>query len=184
MSEKQGEYITGEEEKPEKKLTNKERVFIDRYLVHFNASRAAREAGYSKKTAYSIGQRLLKNVEVSTEIQERLSEIHMSSDEALAILADHARGDIGDFLDVSSVGWNVSLVDVAEDGSVTKKPNTRLLKKIKQKVTTINDQAGEREIIETEIELHDPQNAIEKILRAGGKLKDADLTINVKLTDD
>ena len=38
--------------------------FVDEYLVDLNATQAAIRAGYSEKTAYSIGQRLLKNVEV------------------------------------------------------------------------------------------------------------------------
>jgi phage terminase small subunit len=33
-----------------------------------NATRAAKEAGYSERTAYSQGQRLLKNVEIKTRI--------------------------------------------------------------------------------------------------------------------
>lgn len=36
-----------------------------------NATAAAISAGYSKKTAYSQGQRLLKNVEIRTAIEKR-----------------------------------------------------------------------------------------------------------------
>lgn len=83
------------DEKP--KLTNKQRVFIDEYLRCFNASEAARRAGYSEKTAYSIGSALLKNIEVSAAIQERMSEVHMSADEALKLLADIGHSDQGVF---------------------------------------------------------------------------------------
>jgi len=43
------------------------------FVVHYdgNATEAAIKAGYSKKTAYSQGQRLLKNVEVARAIEER-----------------------------------------------------------------------------------------------------------------
>ncbi len=52
-----------------KKLTPKQERFCREYVVDLNATQAAMRAGYSKKTAYSAGQRLLKNV----EIQKRLS---------------------------------------------------------------------------------------------------------------
>lgn len=46
------------------KLTDKQKIFVFEYLIDQNATQAAIRAGYSKKTAYSQGQRLLKNVEV------------------------------------------------------------------------------------------------------------------------
>lgn len=53
-----------------KKLTAKQQMFIDEYLVDLNATQSAIRAGYSEKTAYSQGQRLLKNVKVSARIEE------------------------------------------------------------------------------------------------------------------
>lgn len=52
------------------KLTRKQQVFCQEYMANgYNATQAAIKAGYSKKTAYSIGQRLLKNVEVKAELE-------------------------------------------------------------------------------------------------------------------
>ena len=51
------------------KLTAKQQRFVDAY--DGNATKAAIAAGYSEKTAYSAGQRMLKNVEILTAIQER-----------------------------------------------------------------------------------------------------------------
>ena len=56
-------------------MTPKQKRFCDEYLIDTNATQAAIRAGYSEKTAYSIGQRLLKEVEVKTYIDERLAEI-------------------------------------------------------------------------------------------------------------
>lgn len=53
-------------------LTAKQRLFVAEYLVDKNATRAAKAAGYSEKTAYSVGQRLLKNVEIQKTFQEQL----------------------------------------------------------------------------------------------------------------
>lgn len=60
----------------EKKLTAKKQRFCDEYLISFNATQAAIKAGYSEKTAYSQGQRLLKNVEVKSYLDEQKERIH------------------------------------------------------------------------------------------------------------
>ena len=49
-------------------------VFVQEYLKDLNATQAAIRAGYSQKTAYSIGQRLLSNVEISQAIDAAMSE--------------------------------------------------------------------------------------------------------------
>nr|WP_317357559.1 terminase small subunit [uncultured Tyzzerella sp.] len=53
----------------------KQKIFADEYLVCLNATESAIKAGYSKKTAYSIGQRLLKKVEVKNYIDEHLKKL-------------------------------------------------------------------------------------------------------------
>lgn len=58
----------------EKKLTAKQQRFCDEYLVDLNATQAAIRAGYSKKTAYSIGQENLKKPEISEYIKKRMDE--------------------------------------------------------------------------------------------------------------
>lgn len=55
-------------------MTPKQELFAKEYLVDLNATRAAIRCGYSEKTAYSQGQRLLKDVEVSGAIQKAMDE--------------------------------------------------------------------------------------------------------------
>lgn len=58
-------------------LTPKQSLFVQEYLLDLNATQAAIRAGYSARTAYSQGQRLLKVVEVQAEIaaaQEQRAE--------------------------------------------------------------------------------------------------------------
>ncbi len=57
------------------KLNIKQKKFADEYLVCLNATESAIKAGYSEKTAYSIGQRLLKKVEVKNYIDEHLKKL-------------------------------------------------------------------------------------------------------------
>ena len=56
-------------------MTETQKRFADEYLVDTNATQAAIRAGYSKKTAYSQGQRLLKNAEIKTYIDEQLEKM-------------------------------------------------------------------------------------------------------------
>lgn len=44
-------------------LTEKQRIFCERYCTHWNATKAAIEAGYSDKMAYSIGHENTKKHE-------------------------------------------------------------------------------------------------------------------------
>ena len=50
------------------KLTDKQTAFVREYLLDLNATQAAIRAGYSERTAYSVGQRLLKNVEIQRAV--------------------------------------------------------------------------------------------------------------------
>ena len=56
-------------------MTEKMNMFVIEYLKDWNATQAAIRAGYSQKTAYSQGQRLLKDVEISKEIEKAKKEI-------------------------------------------------------------------------------------------------------------
>ena len=56
------------------KLTEKQKRFIDEYLIDLNATAAARRAGYSKRTADRIGPELLGKTCVSRAITERQKE--------------------------------------------------------------------------------------------------------------
>lgn len=55
------------------KLTAKQKAFCREYVINHNATQSATKAEYSKKTAYSQGQRLLKKDEIKNEI-ERLEK--------------------------------------------------------------------------------------------------------------
>jgi len=74
------------------KLTSKQEKFCYEYCVDCHITNAAKRAGFSEKTAYSIGQRLLKNVEIQNRIkqlQENLAETAGIS--ALRVLTEHKK---------------------------------------------------------------------------------------------
>ena len=57
------------------KLSAKQQRFCNEYLIDLNATQAAIRTGYSEKTAYSQGQRMLKNVEVKAYLDSELERI-------------------------------------------------------------------------------------------------------------
>ncbi len=79
------------------KLTAKQQRFGDEYLIDLNATQAAIRAGYSKRTAYSIGEENLKKPEIKTYIKQRMaekeSELVASQDEVLKYLTSVLRGE-------------------------------------------------------------------------------------------
>ena len=82
------------------KLKPKELIFAEEWLKTTNATQSAIKAGYSERTAYSAGSRLLKKVDVKQYIDERLAEMKENSiadtDEVMQFLSSTMRGDIPD----------------------------------------------------------------------------------------
>ena len=59
----------------ERKLTTKQKIFCDEYLKSGNAKEAAIKAGYSPKTAKSIGQENLTKPDLKAYIDAKMAEI-------------------------------------------------------------------------------------------------------------
>lgn len=97
-------------------MTPKQQRFVDEYLVDLNATQAAIRAGYSERTAYSQGQRLLKNVEVAVALREameaRAKRVRADADQVLAWIQELASSDLGDAVEWGPDG--VILKDSAE----------------------------------------------------------------------
>ena len=78
-------------------LNEKQKQFYKEYIVDANATQSAIRAGYSKKTAYSQGQRLLKHVEGQKYLEELMAEkeaaLIASQDEVLKYLTSVLRGE-------------------------------------------------------------------------------------------
>lgn len=78
-------------------LNERQIQFYKEYIVDANATQSAIRAGYSKKTAYSQGQRLLKNVEGQKYLEalmaEKESKLIATQDEVLKYLTSVLRGE-------------------------------------------------------------------------------------------
>ena len=96
-----------------KKLTDKQKRFCEEYLIDLNATQAATRAGYSAKTAYSMGQRMLKKV----ELQEYIFNLQKKRSERTEITADKVIEELAaiafsDRTKIASVNAN-GTVDIA-----------------------------------------------------------------------
>jgi len=58
--------------KPERKLTPKQEMFVQEYLVDFNATQAAIRAGYSPKTAGAMAVKLVSKSFISDAISDAI----------------------------------------------------------------------------------------------------------------
>lgn len=135
------------------KLTNRQRVFVEHYLTCWNATEAARQAGYSARTANQQGPRLLVNVGIQAAIKARLAELQAGADEVLQRLTDHARGSIEPFLNEGN-GLDLALA--------RERKQLHLVHKLKQSTTVDTEGRVTRKV---ELELYDAQAALVQLGR-------------------
>jgi len=91
------------------KLTPKQELFVAHYLANgLNATKAAESAGYSKQTAYSIGQENLTKPEVQKAIEKkhlpRLARLEITAERVLNELAMMGFANMGDYFAFDSEG--------------------------------------------------------------------------------
>lgn len=137
--------MTQQPEQPE--LTDKQRLFIEEYLVDLNGAAAARRAGYSPDTAKEMAYENLTKPHIRGEIDRRLNARILRANEVLALLSDQANASLEDFLTESGE------IDLK---AARKAKKLHLLKKVK---TTTRYIRSDEVTQTTEIELHDVQNA-------------------------
>lgn len=83
-------------------LTDIQKAFCREYVKVHNATQAAISAGYSKKSASDIAYQLKNQPEIQDYLKKLMANVykrnHMEINEAISILADIARANIGDFI--------------------------------------------------------------------------------------
>lgn len=85
------------------KLSDKQRLFVDQYLVDQDATKAAIRAGYSVKSANAIGNKLIKDPRVARAIGKAAKEVHeeltLTTTEVLKQLYYIVTRDVREFVD-------------------------------------------------------------------------------------
>lgn len=141
-------------------LSAKQQAFINEYLQCFNATEAALRAGYSEKSAHSIGWENLKKPEIEKAISQRLNESAMSADEVMMRLAEQARGVPSQYIGMDGT---VMIAQLVRDGK------THLIKKIA-------DTAQGRTY-----EFYDAQSALQMIGRHHALFTDRTVSSNIEI---
>ena len=138
------------------KLTDKQEMFCKEYLIDLNATQAAIRAGYSKKTAHSIGNENLIKPEIEARIAElkesRANRIEMDSDGVLKELKNWVEGDYTDLMMLTAK-------QIKELPSEVR----RLITGFKR--TTRRIPGTDEEEIQIEVKFIDKQKAMEMVAR-------------------
>lgn len=123
------------------RLSVLQKRFVDAYLgeANFNATRAAKLAGYSKASARTSAGRNRAHPLIREAISERLDEFAMTAKEVLTRLAEHGRALYGDYIGDDGI---VNLEGLREAGLM------RMIKKVSGKADS------------RVVEFHDPQSAL------------------------
>lgn len=152
------------------KLTEKQKRFIEEYLIDLNATQAAIRAGYSPKTANEQGNRLLTNVSVRTHVDQAIAErsrrTGINQDRVIQELARIGFLNPDDVINFNNatVDSNASIDDLAAIQSV--------------KVKSSYSENGES--IEREVKFNDKLKALELLGKHLGMFKD-NININANL---
>lgn len=150
---------------PQPKLNPKQKRFAQEYIVDFNATDAAKRAGYSERTAGSQAHDLLKKPEILTAIhaamQKRDKRVEISQDRILLELSRIAFGDLRDILT-----WNGRIITLTDS-----------------KELSADSAAALAEVAETaagalKVKRHDKVKALELLMRHKGMLNDK-LALNI-----
>lgn len=102
------------------KLTAKQQVFVEEYLVDLNATQAAIRAGYSKKTAKDIGCQNLAKVYIQDAIQlamdKRSKRTEITADNVLREIAKLGFSNMLDYIAIQDNGLaRVDLSTITKD---------------------------------------------------------------------
>lgn len=130
--------------------SDKMKVWLTEYYKCWNATEAARRAGYSSPDKQ--GQEI--KAKFADEIKAHVDELIMSADEAMIRLSDMGKASHGDFADVQ-------LRDDLKDH-----PKAHLVKTV---VTDVYEDKAGKVHHKLRLELYDAQRAIEDILKIHGK---------------
>jgi len=151
------------------RLTDKQRAFVDAYVICWNATEAARLASYqgNDHTLGVIGWQNLQKRNIKEAVRRRVAVNAMMAGEALGRLADIARGDLGQFIKVNRTG-KITL----DWAGLRSEKKLHLIKSVSTRVD------GKL----ARVEFYSALDALDKILRAEG-VYDEGVTVNVPAFD-
>lgn len=151
-------------------LTEKQRRFVDEYLIDLNATQAAIRAGYSVKTAREQASQNLTKLNIQQEISEKMAErskrTGVNQDRIVLELAKIAFVNAADVIDSDDA--TIKAGATADD--------TAAIQSVKVKVIPTKEGEG----VEREIRLNDKLKALELLGKHLGMWNDKlDVNLNI-----
>jgi len=158
---------------PRTHITEKQKTFCREYLVDLSPGKAAKRAGYSKRTASAQASRLLTLVKIQDYIKkyqdERAERTNITADRVLKELGKIAFSNIGEF---------IHLVD--SDGFISMKTLESLTKEQMACISEMSEYETDRGARRFKFKLHDKIKGLELI---GKHLSMFNENINHKFPD-
>lgn len=159
------------------KLTPKQQMFVEEYLIDLNATQAAIRAGYSVKNAGKIGPELLGKTRIKQAVDKALAarsrRTGITQDRVLAELAKIAFADMSTFVRWGPDGITLVPSDTL-DGD-----DTACVSEISE--VEIQTDFGTKKT--TKIKLHDKRAALEALGKHLGLFKDNGGPVEIALAD-
>lgn len=145
-----------------KKLTPKQQAFVREYQKDFNATEAAKRAGYSEKSAGIQGYQQLQNPLVKEQLDKKLEVVSQKVDLGVQrILEELMKIAFFDIRDVMSwTDGGVAFID-------SNKINDNTAAAISEVVETVTAQGGQRRV-----KMHDKLKALELLGKYAGMFKE------------
>ena len=141
-------------------LTDKQRCFVEEYLVDLNASAAARRVGYSGR-ARTQGWRLMKQPAVAAAIERamraRARRTRISADAVLTELAAVAFADMGDYMVLGEDGA------LRFDFSALPEGATKAVAEVTQEEFNARHAGETRTVRRTRFKLHSKLTALQRL---------------------
>ena len=135
----------------ENRLTAKQEKFVENYLSNGgNATQAARNAGYSEKTANEQGSQNLAKLSIQERVRARVAEAGVQTNEVIGTLVSQMRADIAEILPDNPIVAAASARGVSH-----------WIKKLT--VKEYYDKSKDAVVTETTVELHSSQAAAKQL---------------------
>ncbi|WP_282804037.1 terminase small subunit [Secundilactobacillus kimchicus] len=165
------------------KLTVKQQKFADNYIETGNATQAAIDAGYAKRSAHSIGTENLQKPAIKQYVEEKMVEIQskkiMDATEALELITRIARGEEKETVFVPLLDGSVSEEEKAADLKTKMAAAKEILKR-----HPADDRMMSLELRRREAEAILAEHKADEVQETGSEQMDTLSELMNKLTDD
>ncbi|RZJ92465.1 MAG: terminase small subunit [Chryseobacterium sp.] len=134
-----------EEQEEVIELTTKQLRFIEEYMVDFNATAAAKRAGYSSNTARAIGHENLTKPNIKSEIELRIKSLQLGAEETKKLFSDISKGNANKYLKIVKKEFTPKI----------KKPLQELIDEIRYEMDFEDEYAIQADLKKKELEAHE-----------------------------